>query len=222
MNLVTFFLIGLMTLNGGPGGPAKQPAEGEPGEDTYYKYEREEVSVYRDRADFGLPEPILPAGAQAAERPEPEALSGYFQPDQAYYIDAAPELERLTDTHKQINARIKQVPGYRIQVYSGTARAQADRVYSQFLARENDLKQTPYKEFIAPNFVVRVGDFMNKEEATLFFKREIEGLIRGAFVVPDKVNVPTYEDLVETERRREERERMEQNADPFDNNNNEE
>lgn len=211
MNLFSILIAALTALGGGDG-DKKQPKEGEPGEDKYYQYEREDVSNYRDRTRFQLPEPQVQLAVEEDNRPAPESLQAYFPEGESnYYIDAAPQLQTLIETHKAINSRIEKIDGYRIQVYSGTSRSRALGVKSQMLALGFNHKT--YLEFSAPNFVVRIGDFMDKEEATLFYRRNIEGTYRGSFVVPDEVNVPKYDELIEMERRRE---RLEQEMEDND------
>lgn len=212
MNLFTLILASLLALpfGGGDGKKQPRPHEGEPGEERYYDYEREDVSNYRDRTRFQLPEPEVKLETVRPDRPAPESLAGYFPADTStYYVDANPRLQTLIETHKNINARIQRVDGFRIQVYSGNSRSRALSVKSQLLAM--GFNQKTYLEFAAPNFVVRLGDFMDKEEATLFFRRNIEGSYRGAFVVPDEVNVPKYDELIELEKRREQLEQQMEN-----------
>jgi len=172
-----------------------QATSEEPGQATYYQYEREVVSAYRDRADFSRPEPTLPK-RDRRDIPKPISLAPYFGPDDTYYIDADPRLEKLRQIHISIGKQTTTMPGYRIMIYSGNSRNRALGVKSQLLAM--GLDQKPYLEFDAPNFVVRLGDFMERENAILFL-REIQEQYPSAFIVPDEINIPKYEETLEEE-----------------------
>lgn len=165
----------------------------EPGQATYYQYEREVVSAYRDRADFTRPEPTLPK-RERRDIPKPISLEPYFGPNDAYYIDSDPRLEKLRQIHIAIGRQTTTMDGYRIMIYSGNSRNRALGVKSQLLAM--NLDQKPYLEFDAPNFVVRLGDFMERENAILFL-RQIQDQYPSAFIVPDEINIPKYEDTFE-------------------------
>ena len=214
MNIVAFFLAGLLSFPGGPEIDPKKAKEGEPGRERYYQYEREDVSRYRDRVNFQRPEPEIDRPAPVQTLPQPVSLAPYFSEGNAYHIESNPQLQTLIQTHKEINENIRQVEGYRIQIYSGTNRSRAYGIKSQLLGL--GFTHKPYLEFTAPNFTVRLGDFLDKEEATLFFRREIEGRYRGAVVVPERVNVPKYNDLIELEERRERLEKDMELEDPYD------
>ncbi len=167
----------------------------EPGRATYYQYEREVVSAYRDRADFARPEPSLPKRARR-DIPQPISLEPYFGPNDTYYIDAAPGLEKLRQVHIEIGRKTTTMDGYRIMIYSGNSRNRALGVKSQLLAM--NLDQKPYLEFDSPNFVVRLGDFMDREHAILFL-RNLQDQYPSAFIVPDEINIPKYEETFDEE-----------------------
>lgn len=166
-----------------------------PGRDTYYQHERNEVSYYRDLASFSKPEPTLPEREQT-DLVQPISLAGYFQAGDAYYLDTPEGLAQLVQLHRAINEETETMQGFRLMVYSGNSRNTALSIKSQLLAMNID--QKPYLDFDAPNFVVRLGDFMDRESARLFL-REIEPQFPGAFIVPDKINIPKYEEPTETE-----------------------
>jgi hypothetical protein len=169
---------------------------GKPGQETYYQYEREVVSNYRDLADFTRPEPTLPE-RERRDLPKPISLEPYFGPGQDFYIDADQRLEKLRQIHIAIGRKTTTMEGFRIMIYSGNSRNRALGVKSQLLAM--GLDQKPYLEFDAPNFVVRVGDFMDRENAILFL-RDLQDQYPSAFIVPDKINIPKYkEDLDEAD-----------------------
>jgi hypothetical protein len=77
--------------------------------------------------------------------------------------------------------------GYRVQVFAGASRSGAMRAYSMATNLFPDHKA--WFTHRAPNYRVRVGDFMSIEDAEMF-RREARGEFPGAFIVPEEVTVP--------------------------------
>lgn len=157
-----------------------------------YRYEKEDVSRFRDRTTFELPEPtvIIQAEPQEGGSLSPSSLSPLFSDTQKVYIDADPNLEAWINVDKAQKNRITEVQGYRIQVYAGTSRQRAFQYKGNLVARFPELES--YLDFTSPNYVVRVGDFMGRDEAELYLKR-IRQYLATAFIVPAKVKVPKYD-----------------------------
>ncbi|MEZ4772359.1 MAG: SPOR domain-containing protein [Bacteroidia bacterium] len=186
MKLLSIFLAGMMSVqvsSGGDGGDKKKNK----GKEFYYKYEREEVSDYRDRVDFKMPEPKVIAVEVTEETPHGMSLSYLFGPGKKLYIEADKELESLIQKHIEINGNTHQISGFRIQVFAGSNRQNAWSSKGTAMSRFPKLSQ--YLEYQAPNYVVRVGDFMDKEDAILML-RTLREVFPGAFIVPDMVKVP--------------------------------
>ncbi|MEM7367348.1 MAG: SPOR domain-containing protein [Bacteroidota bacterium] len=159
------------------------------GEDLYYKFEREEVGYYRDKVDFQLPEPSLIPVELPEETPDAIRLSHLFPPGTKLYIDADEGLKKMIELDKVDKSRKKTVSGFRIQAYTGASRGGATRQKNNLMLQHPD--HISYLKYEMPNFIVLIGDFMDKEEATLFCRR-LRNTVPGAFVVPDQVKVPRY------------------------------
>lgn len=160
------------------------------GKELYYKYEREEVAYYRDRTDFKFPEPIV-APVEEVENilPQGSSLAHLFNGGNKTYIDADYRLGEMVEKHKEILSNIKKVEGYRVQIYASGGRQGAWQQKKLVMGQYPDVPS--YLDFKSPNYRVRVGDFMDKEEATLFC-RKLRNTFTGAFIVRDDVNVPKY------------------------------
>ncbi|MEM7655206.1 MAG: SPOR domain-containing protein [Bacteroidota bacterium] len=165
---------------------AQQPSN--PPSDTYYKYEREEVGFYRDKINFVLPEPqAVEVEVQETEAlPDAISLDHLFPTGKKLHIEADPNLLQLIKLDIEAKGKIRSVNGFRVQVYAGSSRNQASQRKQTLLGMFPD--HVSYLGFEAPNFVVKIGDFMDKEEALLFC-RELRQTYAGAFVRPDLVNV---------------------------------
>ncbi|MEL6134905.1 MAG: SPOR domain-containing protein [Bacteroidota bacterium] len=156
--------------------------------ESYVKYEREDVGRYRDRVSFELPEPNVVVKEKEVEL-EPQSLSGYFLEGNSLHVQVDPQLYEWIDLDKEIKSNRREVSGFRIQIYSGSSRSRAISLNAGLMSRFRS--QVSYLEYSAPNYVVRIGDFMEREEAILFVAK-VREVYPGAFIVPDKVKVPKY------------------------------
>lgn len=194
MNLVNIVLAAMIAFPGlqGEGDDKKKKAR-----ESYYKYEREEVSMYRDRVDFQLPEPDFQEETisestedELAPLPPPKSLSYVFTPGKKVHIEADYRLEAMVKADINIKSRIETLDGYRVQLYAGRGESGAQRVKGRFWSLFPE--HVAYLSFKSPNYVVRVGDFLDKEDVTIF-TRQIREHFPGAFPVPDRVKVPKYQ-----------------------------
>jgi hypothetical protein len=183
MHLCTLLLIGAVSLTGGELPKKKR----ERGRDVYDRYEREEVGYYRQRSEFAVPQPAGAADAGAAQAPDQRpvaSVKGYFKGGSILYIDTDPALGQLVSRHIYLNGRTEKTDGYRIQVYSGASRQGATDAKASLMASFPETAN--YLDFVSPNYVVRAGDFTDREAANAFCQK-VRELIPGAFVTPDQV-----------------------------------
>lgn len=189
MHILAFLLIGTLTLptgSGSPHIPTEPPANG----DEYVKYETEDVSRYRDRVSFQLPEPAVLTTEITPNSPRPMSLAYLFQDGRRYFIQRPQALDDLVQRHIAIGKATRSLPGFRVQIYAGTSRQQAFSRKQQLASSFPQVAH--YMEFRPPNYVVRAGDFLDREPA-LLFSRALQEVFPGAFIVPDQVKVPRYQ-----------------------------
>ncbi|MEO0898530.1 MAG: SPOR domain-containing protein [Bacteroidota bacterium] len=161
----------------------------QPGKENYFQYESENVEAFRDKIEFQLPEPTVIIKEEAENKLNPDSLSNFFLEGNKLHIQADNQLNVWIDRDKEIKKKITDIDGFRIQVYAGTKRANAFSVKGGLIGRFPDY--TSYLEYKSPNYVVRIGDFMKREDAILF-QKIIRESFPGAFIVPDVVKVPKY------------------------------
>ncbi len=183
--LFTFCLLSPLAW-AGPGGEKKKDKD--KNKDQYYKYEKEDVSAYRDRRSFTLPTPPTPTVTEV-EVPniETTSLEPLFRDGRKVYLDADKRLNQLVARDSVIKSKIDKLPGYRIQIYADVSRQGALRTKSTLMQYFPGVTDHTY--YRAPNYVVRVGDFLEKEEAVLF-ARKLKEIFPNAFIAPDNVNLP--------------------------------
>jgi len=102
-----------------------------------------------------------------------------------------PAIDTLISRHIEANRLAGGVDGYRIQVFRKghrTAREEADNVMAKAISDFPEIKA--YQEFASPNFyIVRIGDFRTKIEATRMLGR-VRRAFSDAYIVRQRINIP--------------------------------
>jgi hypothetical protein len=108
-------------------------------------------------------------------------------------INKDPRLDLLSAKQKEINLKTSmltssgQVKGYRIQVINSNRRDEADRFKAELLLRFPEEKT--YLTYQAPNFRVRIGNFIELQDAQKFRKRVAKLYPgKGIYVVSDIID----------------------------------
>ncbi|HLS71681.1 MAG TPA: SPOR domain-containing protein [Chitinophagaceae bacterium] len=82
------------------------------------------------------------------------------------YIIMDERIEKLMQKPKVLSTRMR---GYRVQIYNGNNRQEAESIRNQFL--RNHPTTPAYLIYSKPNFRVRVGNFKNRQEAQEMIKK---------------------------------------------------
>lgn len=166
---------------------------------AYQKYETEDLANIRKKTTYN--KPVLDNPSLIKINPEDtidydRRAVKYFSQGNNYYVDAnagvgllsskhpkpAPKVEEvpkeqpvaaITYTPKPVNTKPIKVRGYRVQLFNGQDREQANKIRQQFVSRFPDVPR--YLMFVEPTFRVRVGDFFSRNEAENFL-REVQGI----------------------------------------------
>jgi hypothetical protein len=96
-------------------------------------------------------------------------------------------LDSLIDKNIAKNNISKTISGYRIQLFSGNERINANNIKTKFLRLFPE--QTAYLSYQQPYFKIRVGDFRSKLEAKLFYNK-IKDEFSESIIIKDKINLP--------------------------------
>ena len=81
------------------------------------------------------------------------------------------------------------IKGYRVQIYSGSNRVDANKVRADFLETNQD--DRIYFDYKQPYYKVRVGDYRTKVEAQKMYQTLLlDGRFKGVLIVPDEINFP--------------------------------
>lgn len=109
-----------------------------------------------------------------------------------------PRMDLLTQKQRIVNRKQSMMTanglykGFRIQVISTNQRNDAFRIKAELLANFPDHKS--YIIYQSPNFKVRIGNFIKKEEAELLKAQLNKFYTRGVYIVDDAVEYNPRED----------------------------
>ena len=96
-------------------------------------------------------------------------------------------LDSLIDKNIAKNNINRTITGYRIQLFSGNERNNANNTKTKFLRLFPE--QTAYLSYQQPYFKIRVGDFRSRFEAKLFYNK-IKDEFSESIIIQDKINLP--------------------------------
>ena len=154
----------------------------------YRLYEREDVSPYRQKFDFQMPE--APVRTTPVAVPDYQSLEKqYFTGGNKTHIEADGRLNTFIQKHIEINEETTTMQGYRIQVFAGRSRESAQGAKSKLF--QSFPRMATYMKHLPPTWRVRAGDFIDRDEAQRVCK-QVKNTFPDAFVVPDEINVPRY------------------------------
>ncbi len=94
-------------------------------------------------------------------------------------ISRRAELDRLTG--------LDQVPGFRVQIYTGANRKDAYAAQAKFQEQFPDIRS--YVIYSDPNFKVRAGDFRSRADAEKL-QADLKKWFTGTFIITEKINPP--------------------------------
>ena len=92
----------------------------------------------------------------------------------------------ISDSIAANNLRYKYAAGYRVRIYSGIDREEANKSKKLIYIKEKQVEV--YTNYQQPNFLVTIGDFTSKLEVHYFWKKMLK-YFPNAIIVPAKVNL---------------------------------
>ncbi|WP_460977123.1 SPOR domain-containing protein [Spirosoma knui] len=122
-----------------------------------------------------------PPATVTPRKTEPRKTTG---PIEALHVNR--RLDLVLDTIATKNRSIRYAPGFRIQIYVGNQRQEADA--AKLLIYQNYPELSPYLSYNQPTYKLKVGDFMRRIDAERYYA-SIRRLIASAQLQPDKVDV---------------------------------
>ncbi len=151
-----------------------------PGSSSPYQ---QDLSKVRPRYQFNDDDVLIKKSAPAAKASD-APVSGSKAAEASASVNR--ELGEIIQAINQQNKSVRYMPGYRIQLYVGNIRSEADAAKSFVYRAFPEL--SPYITFNQPTYRVKAGDFMSKTEAEHVLS-SIKLQYASAVIVPDKIEI---------------------------------
>lgn len=129
----------------------------------------------------------LPSAAQVADSGRNVVL--HADPRLAILLAKRPESS--FKGFKGIRGSIHSQRGFRVQIYNGSNRGEAQQRKIDFIRRFPNTRS--YMTYIAPTYRVKVGDFKTRADAMRFYST-LSTIYSPCMVVPDIVEINTLRD----------------------------
>jgi hypothetical protein len=142
---------------------------------------REDLSAVRPR--FEYVEPAIGGKSEVAPTPK-STPAPKTNVDKPLYVNK--RLETVLDTLAKHNKSIRYINGFRIQIYVGNVRQEADAAKSFIYQSFPDLN--PYVSYSQPTYRVKVGDFMYRSDAEQYLEL-IREQYSSAVILADRVDI---------------------------------
>ena len=141
---------------------------------------REDLSAVRPRYEYVEPvfdKPETEASPKTSTTPKADV-------DKPLYVNK--KLEAALDTISKHNKSVRYINGFRIQIYVGNVRQEADGAKTFIYQTFPDLN--PYVSYSQPTYRVKVGDFMYRSDAEHYLDL-IREQYASAVILADRVDI---------------------------------
>ena len=88
------------------------------------------------------------------------------------------------DTDRSLDSNITEIEGFRVQVFATQDRNRADELQEELKIKFNE---KIYIIFEAPNYKLRVGDFLDRDDAELMRMKLVSSNFPSAWIVRTKI-----------------------------------
>jgi len=102
-------------------------------------------------------------------------------------VERDEDLDSLIYQHAENNKSRNTLDGFRIQLFSGSERNNANQLKAQFLRQYPEVPV--YLSYQKPFFKLRAGDFRTRTEAQNLYHKLVKDF-GEVLIVPDKINYP--------------------------------
>ncbi len=143
-------------------------------------------SIYNEdlsevRPHFEYLEPVI-----AGKFQEPSLEKEVIAEKPENTLSVTTKLNKALEATKEQNKSIKYINGFRIQLYVGNVRQDADNAKSYIYRAFPDL--VPYMSYSQPTYRVKAGDFMYRGDAQAYLD-QIKDQYSSAVILSDRVEI---------------------------------
>ena len=96
----------------------------------------------------------------------------------------------MINTGKSLDSSITEIEGFRVQVFATQDRNRADELQDELKIKFNE---KIYIIFEAPNYKLRVGDFLDRDDAELMRMKLVSSDFPSAWIVRTKIQLDIIE-----------------------------
>ncbi len=153
------------------------PTQKQPNTSTIITDYDEDLSAVRPKYE---PKPVAVVTPKKVENRTNNASNAPLPMNVNARVDA------VLDTMANRNKNIRYIQGYRIQLYVGNSRKEADEAKSFMYSRFPELNA--YMTFAQPTFRLKVGDFMNKMDAERYHS-QMKEMYSASMIIPDRIDI---------------------------------
>lgn len=97
-----------------------------------------------------------------------------------------PKLSELEAKDISMNKNNPTVPGWRVQIYNGLSREDANQAKGEFLKKYDE---PAYLTYVQPYYKIRVGDFVTKYDAKRLYHL-LKSSYNSILIIQENVNLP--------------------------------
>jgi hypothetical protein len=138
----------------------------------------EDLSAVRPKYE---PKPVATVIPKKVETPNRSQANSTLLP-----MNVNTRVDAVLDTMANRNKNIRYIQGYRIQLYVGNNRKEADEAKAFMYSRFPELNA--YMTFTQPTFRLKVGDFMSKMDAERYHT-QMKETYSASMIVPDRIDI---------------------------------
>lgn len=145
--------------------------------------DRYEEELGKVRPHYTFVEPVI----EKPKEPQKKDPPPRYRPsksEEPLYINK--RLEAVLDTMAEQNRAIRYISGFRIQLYVGNTRQEADNAKSYVYQLFPELN--PYVSYSQPSYRVKVGDFMYRADAEGYLD-QMRQQYSSAVILPERVEI---------------------------------
>ena len=144
---------------------------------------RYEEELGKVRPHYTYVEPVIEKPKEP-ERKDPPPRYRPSKSEEPLYINK--RLEAALDAMAEQNRAIRYISGFRIQMYVGNVRQEADNAKSYVYQLFPELN--PYVTYSQPSYRVKVGDFMYRADAEEYLA-QVRQQYPSAVILPERVEI---------------------------------
>lgn len=141
---------------------------------------KEDLSKVRPEFSYQAPDFTLPTVVEPKKEPEKKVTPVVSQ------TATAQQLDRYLNQLAEKNKSIRYISGFRIQLYVGNVRSEADAAKAFIYQSYKDI--VPYVSYTQPTYRVKAGDFIYRDDAEKYLE-SIRSTYQSALILPEKIEI---------------------------------